>query len=139
MKIRLGTALIIFMIALPIFSLTTTSQTIPIPTSLSLIIYNDGIVHISYTLSVNQSYPSINVTLFGSQYENIIVLDENNTLLDYQIEDTDIIIDSLGAETIELDYNALDLTNKTFGVWTISLQAPINFTITFPVNTTIID
>jgi uncharacterized membrane protein len=135
MKNRIGIASLLFLITLPIL----TSQITTTPTSLSLTIYSDGVVHTSYLLTVNQSHPSINVTLFGSQYENIIIRDENGSLLDYQLENSIMTVDTLGADTIQCEFDVLDLTNKTLGVWILSIHAPINFTVTFPINTTIID
>jgi uncharacterized membrane protein len=72
-------------------------------------------------------------------YEHLTVVDENASLLDYQIYDTVMVIDSLGADAVELEYDALNLTNKTHGIWTLTVAAPVNVSLTFPVNTTIID
>jgi uncharacterized membrane protein len=106
---------------------------------LDLLIYQDGAVHVQYLLHVNASVPTVNVTLLGELYEQLIIVDENASFLDYQIHGTVLIIDSLGAQLVELDYDVLDLTNKTRGIWTLTIDAPVNVTLTFPVNTTIID
>jgi uncharacterized membrane protein len=102
-------------------------------------VYSDGIIHVSYTLAVDQIVPSVNVTLFGLLYENLIVVDENNTFLDYSLFAPTIVVDSLGARSIRLEWDALDLTNKTSGIWALTIDAPITFTVTFPKNTTILD
>jgi uncharacterized membrane protein len=115
------------------------SQVNSTPTSLSLIVYRDGIIHVSYTFAVDQIVPSVNVTLFGLLYENLIVVDENNTFLKYFLEAPTIAVDSLGARSISLEWDALDLTNKTSGIWAMTIDAPITFTVTFPKNTTILD
>ena len=39
------------------------SQVTSTPTTLSLLVYSDGIIHVSYTLAVGQIVPSVNVTL----------------------------------------------------------------------------
>jgi uncharacterized membrane protein len=107
-------------------------------------VYSDGIIHVSYTLAVDQIVPSVNVTLFGLLNENLIVVNENNTVLGYSIYapttgSRAVAVYSLGARSIRLDWDAIDLTNKTFGVWVMTIDAPINFTVTFPKNTTILD
>ncbi|MCW4038516.1 MAG: hypothetical protein NWF13_07265 [Candidatus Bathyarchaeota archaeon] len=107
-------------------------------------VYNDGIIHVTYTLAVDQIVPSVNVTLFGLLNENLIVVDENNTLLVYSIyapttHSRAVDVYSLGARSIRLDWDALDLTNKTSGIWVMMIDAPINFTVTFPKNTRILD
>ncbi|MEE8570139.1 MAG: hypothetical protein V3S97_03965 [Candidatus Bathyarchaeia archaeon] len=115
------------------------SQVTSTPTTLSLMVYSDGIIHVSYTLAVGQIVPSVNVTLFGLMYENLIVFDENGTFLDYSLDAPIIVVDSLGARSIRLEWDALDLTNKTSGIWALTIDAPITFEVTFPKNTTILD
>lgn len=115
------------------------SQVTSTPTTLSLMVYSDGIIHVSYTLAVGQIVPSVNVTLFGLMYENLIVFDENGTFLDYSLDAPIIVVDSLGARSIRLEWDALDLTNKTSGIWAMTIDAPITFEVTFPKNTTILD
>lgn len=115
------------------------SQVTSTPTTLSLLVYSDGIIHVSYTLAVGQIVPSVNVTLFGLMYENLIVFDENGTFLDYSLDAPIIVVDSLGARSIRLEWDALDLTNKTSGIWALTIDAPITFKVTFPKNTTILD
>ncbi|MCW3987880.1 MAG: hypothetical protein NWE87_06145 [Candidatus Bathyarchaeota archaeon] len=72
-------------------------------------------------------------------YENLIVFDENGTFLDYSLDAPIIVVDSLGARSIRLEWDALDLTNKTSGIWALTIDAPITFKVTFPKNTTILD
>jgi uncharacterized membrane protein len=115
------------------------SQVTSTPTALSLLVYSDGIIHVTYTLAVAQIVPRVNVTLFGLLYENLIVVDENSTFLDYALDAPTLTVDSLGAQRINLEWDALDLTNKTSGIWALTIDAPISFTVTFPKNTTILD
>jgi uncharacterized membrane protein len=109
------------------------------PSTLSLRVYRDGVVHVTYALTVNQSHPHVTVALFGSVYANVFVVDENLTFLDFTLDASTIQIDTLGAATATIDVDVLDLTNKTQGVWTLQLNATIPFTTTFPRNTTIVD
>ena len=115
------------------------SQETATPTTLSMIIYGDGVTHVTYVLDVDPSIPGVKAALFGMQYENLIVIDENSTFLDYSLEEPIIHIDSLGARSIRIEWDALDLTNKTSGIWTLAIDSPITFTAIFPKNTTIID
>jgi uncharacterized membrane protein len=109
------------------------------PTTLSLLVYRDGVVHVTYALTVNQSHPHVTVPLFGAIHENVFVVDENLTFLDYTLDASTIRIDTLGAGTATIDVDVLDLTSKMQGVWTLRLNATIPFTTTFPRNTTIVD
>jgi len=45
--------------------------------SLTLTVFSDGFVLVDYKLLVNQSSPTINVTLLGETFEDLIVVDEN--------------------------------------------------------------
>jgi uncharacterized membrane protein len=116
-----------------------TAQSTATPYQLDLEVYQDGVVHIAYTFLVNQTLPQVNITLLGSLYQYLVVVDENDSILDYAIAEPEIVIDSLGAQQVHVEYDGLDLTNKTLGIWSIAVTAPINFTITFPVKTTILD
>lgn len=111
----------------------------PSDQQLHLLVYHDGAVHVQHIFNVNSSMPTVNVTLLSGLVEHLIVVDENGSILDYHLDNQVLVIDSLGAEVVELEYDALDLTNKTHGVWTLVVDVPVNVTLTFPVNTTIID
>lgn len=115
------------------------SQVTSTPTALSLLVYSDGIIHVTYTLAVAEIVPRVNVTLFGLLYENLLVVDENSTFLTYSLDPPILTVDSLGAQHISLEWDALDLTNKTSGIWTLSIDAPIAFLVTFPKNTTVLE
>ena len=115
------------------------SQVTSTPTALSLLIYSDGIIHVTYTLAVAEIVPRVNVTLFGLLYENLLVVDEDGTFLTYSLAPPILTVDSLGAQRINLEWDALDLTNKTSGIWTLSIDAPIAFIVTFPKDTTILE
>jgi len=109
------------------------------PKSLNLVAYRDGYVHVEYRVSVNPETPSISLGLIGSVVEDLIVTDENDTLLDYTIDGSAIEISTLGATETRIEYSTSTLTNKTGRLWTVSLFAPCNFTITLPENATVID
>lgn len=115
------------------------AQEIYAPLSLSLTVYSDGVVSVSYVLNVNTSAPNLNFTLFGYNIEELIVVDENDTPLDYTLDGSIINVDSLGASEVVVDYNTPDLTSKTGLIWTLAIDAPMTFTITFPPETTIVE
>lgn len=124
------------------------SLLLSIPTALSqegysygafiLTVYADGAVHVSETLSVDPTEPFIEVTLLTSSVEYLLVTDENGTLLDNTPTDGTILIDTLGATRAVIEYDCLDLTSKLGALWTLAVDSPANFTLTFPANTTVI-
>jgi len=106
--------------------------------SVDLVVYRDGLVRITQALTVNETFPAITVRLLASTVDNVIVVDENGTLLDYEIEEYNMTIFSLGARRIVMEYDTVMLTQKEAGVWTLSLNTPYNLTIRFPEGSTVI-
>lgn len=139
MRRQLPTAILIAIVILAHACPLIIAQNPIITQQLHLQVYQDGAIHIQHSLVLNASVPTVNTTLLSGLYEHLMIVDENMSFLDYQISDNIVIIDSLGAHIVTLAYDALDLTNKTHGIWTLRVDAPINVTLTFPVNTTIID
>ncbi len=106
--------------------------------SLTLTVYADGVVYVEYTLNVDPTYPRINLTLLGKNIENLIVVDEENSPLDFSFKNKEILIDTLGASMVKVSYTTSDLTNKTGRLWTLTAETPTNTTIILPVKATIL-
>ena len=53
--------------------------------SIDLTVYRDGLVHVTQTLIVNELTPEVTLPLLSSSIENVIVLDENQMPVDYEI------------------------------------------------------
>ena len=69
----------------PNFSSTLVLASSPVASeSLTLTTYLDGFVLVSHELTLNQTFPSVNVTLLGEAYEDILVVDEPN--LPFQVD-----------------------------------------------------
>jgi uncharacterized membrane protein len=110
----------------------TISQTV------TLTAYLDGYVMVAHELQVNQSYPSVNVSLLCETYENLLIVDESDLPLDFSISDGDASVSSLGSSAIKVSYLTQDLTSKTGKYWTLSVNAPVNTTVILPEAVTII-
>lgn len=106
--------------------------------SLTLTIYLDGFVLVNHGLELNQTFPSVNVTLFGEAYEEVLVVDEQNLPLDFTLVNDEAIIHSLGASQIKIAYFTPDLTSKTGKYWTLSAEVSTNVTVVLPEDTSII-
>ncbi|MBS7614179.1 hypothetical protein KEJ18_00320 [Candidatus Bathyarchaeota archaeon] len=107
--------------------------------STSLTVYRDGLVHVAQTIIVNETVPYFTLTLFSNLVENILVTDENQTVLDYEIVEQNITIFSLGCQSVFLEYDTTALTGKKAEVWTISFWTPYNLTLTLPQNSELMD
>jgi len=101
-------------------------------------IYRDGLVRVTQTLSVNDTIPAVTVQLLASSADNFVVLDENQTVLDYSIAGTDLTLFTLGATNVSIQYDTHALTRKEFEVWTFTVDSPYNLTVQLPEQSTIV-
>ncbi len=101
-------------------------------------VYRDGVVHIDSLLAVNDTVPSISFELLTSSLDNVFVIDENYTFVDYEVDAENMTIYSFGATRIHVEYDTIALTEKESGVWTILLQCPYNVTLYLPSDSTIV-
>ena len=101
-------------------------------------VYRDGLAHVTQAISVDELVPEVEVSLLSSSVENLIVLDENQLPVDYQINGTILSIFTLGAPHVSIEYDTVALTNKAADVWTLVLNSPYNLTVSLPKNSTIV-
>ena len=109
------------------------------PETLSLTVYPDGFVFIDYTLAVDPTSPTENVTVFGQVLEDLLVSGKDGLPLDYSIGNNYIVtVYSLGTDEIKLTYLTQDLTSKDGRYWTLTAETPVSTQIVLPEETTII-
>jgi uncharacterized membrane protein len=106
--------------------------------SLNLTVYRDGLVHVSQVLVVNESFPEIFVPLLSLSIENILVLDQDENAVDYEIDGLNMTIYSLGAENILLEYDTIAITKKEAEVWTLTADNPFTAMVFLPQNATVV-
>ncbi|MCW4026736.1 MAG: hypothetical protein NWE76_04540 [Candidatus Bathyarchaeota archaeon] len=107
--------------------------------SVELTLYRDGLVHVTQALTVNETYPSASFPLLASSIENILALDENQTLLDYETDGPQITVFTLGSTRVFLEYDTISITRKEAEVWTLNLTGcPYNLTVCLPEESTIV-
>ncbi|MBS7630687.1 helix-turn-helix domain-containing protein [Candidatus Bathyarchaeota archaeon] len=102
-------------------------------------IYPDGYVSVIYTVKVDPTVESINLTLFGSDFQYLIVEDQDGLPLDFSLKDGTVTIFSLGAILVRVSYETFDLTNKSYNIWTFYVYTPIPASILLPENSTVVD
>ena len=97
-----------------------------------LTVYRDGLVEVTQTVVVNETYPSVTLPLLATSVENIIVVDENQTPFEYEITGSYLTVFSLGAKIVELEYDTTTLTLKEAELWTLVVDTPYNLTVFLP-------
>lgn len=106
--------------------------------SIELKVYRDGLVHITQTIIVDELAPDITLPLFSPSIENVLVLDENQLAVDYEINGGNLTIFTLGATRVLVEYDTIALTKKEAEVWTLVADNPYNLTVFLPQNATVI-
>jgi len=105
---------------------------------MKLTVFRDGLVHVTQTLIVNELYPEIILTLLSASIENVIVLDDNQMAVDYEINGGNLTVFTLGAERVLVEYDTITLTMKEAEVWTLIVDNPYNLTVFLPQNSTVV-
>ena len=131
-----GCLLFVLLLSAP---LTATGVTEFQVESTDLQVYRDGLVHATQTLTVNETLPAVTLPLLGSSVDNFIVLDENQTVLDYDIEGINLTVFTLGATAVSVQYDTHSLTLKHAEEWTFLVDAQYNLTVHLPQDSTIVD
>jgi uncharacterized membrane protein len=108
------------------------------PKVLEFTIYADGTTHVFYQTDVDPQSPDFTLNLFGKSIENVVVQDENGTLLSSKIDGNNAIVQTLGASTIKADYDSPDQISKNGKTWTFKTNSPIAYSILLPKNTVIV-
>ena len=106
--------------------------------SSNLIVYKDGLVHVSQVLLANELSPELALALLSSSIENVMILDENQMQVDYEISQGNLTIFTLGVEHVFVEYDTITLTSKEAEVWTLFVDNPYNATVSLPQDSTII-
>jgi uncharacterized membrane protein len=106
--------------------------------SMILTVYRDGLVHAEQGLIVDETAPEITLSLLSDSTENVLLLDENKTSMDYKIEGKYLTAYTLGARNVLLEYDTISLTRKDAEVWTLVVDHEYNLTVSLPQNSTVI-
>ena len=102
-------------------------------------IYPDGTVHISQQSSADPTEPELKVPLFGKSIDNFVVQDEDGLLLSFDIDSKGATIQTFGASSVTIAYDSYDLVSKKGKIWTFAVDSPVDYTVTMPDESTVVD
>jgi len=108
------------------------------PKVLDFTIYADGTTHVFYQTDVDAQSPDFIMNAYGSSIDNLVVQDENGTLLSSKVDTNSVTVATLGASTIKVDYDTPDLISKNGKTWTFHVNSPVDYSILLPKNTVIV-
>lgn len=102
-------------------------------------IYPDGTTHISQQSSADPTEPELKVPLFGKSIDNFVVQDEDGLLLSFDIDSKGATIQTFGASSVTVAYDSYDLVSKKGKIWTFAVDSPVDYTLTIPDESTVVD
>jgi len=101
-------------------------------------VYADGVVAVDYTADVDPTLARVNITLFGSLYQDLIVEDQDGLPLDFSAIDSGLIVDTLASTSVSFYYVTPDLTDKSAQIWVFSVSTNISSSVLLPEGSTIV-
>lgn len=108
------------------------------PKVLDFTIYADGTTHVFYQTDVDPQSPDFILNVYGNSIENLVVQDENGTLLSSKMNTNTVTVATLGASAIKMDYDTPDLISKNGKTWTFHVNSSTDYSILLPKNTVIV-
>jgi len=108
------------------------------PKVLDFTIYADGTTHVFYQTDVDPQSPDFVFNVYGNSVENLVVQDENGTLLSSKMNVNTVTVETLGSSTIKVDYDTPDLISKNGKTWTFHVDSPTDYSIFLPKNSVIV-
>jgi uncharacterized membrane protein len=105
---------------------------------LDFTIDTDGTTHVFFSTEVDPLEPDFTMKLFGTSVDNLLAQDENDLLLSSQINGKNVVIETLGASQIKVDYDTADLVTKNGKIWSFSIDTPYEYSVLLPKNTVIV-
>jgi uncharacterized membrane protein len=107
------------------------------PTRLFFTVYGDGVVSVDYSVDVDPTLVSVNVTVFGVMLTDILVVDQDGLPLDYAVSGSVMEVDSLGSVSVTISYSTPDLTSKAASLWIFNVTTSVTSSVSLPEGSTI--
>jgi uncharacterized membrane protein len=108
------------------------------PNSLTIDVFQDGSTVIDYRIKPDPTLVTVNVTLPGENYANLIAVDQDGVILDWEQISDGIDVDGLGANELIITYSTSFLTNKTGSTWTVSADSPVSTLYQLPLDAVLV-
>jgi uncharacterized membrane protein len=114
-----------------VFAVTYTIST------LTISVDPDGYTNLEYKITTDPTAANITLPLIGGNYTSLLITDQNNAPLDYQIQGGGVMISSLGS-SVDVSYSTQSLTSKRGDLWEINVTAPVSFNVVLPQGATLV-
>jgi uncharacterized membrane protein len=101
-------------------------------------VYPDGFTAVDHFTEVDPTLVRVNITLFGSLFQDILVEDQDGLPLDFSLKNHEMTIDVLGSYSVSIYYVTPDLTDKSGQLWFFKVSTPVLSSVLFPEDTTVV-
>ncbi len=109
------------------------------PVDLVFTVYSDGETKVEYSVEGDPLKVRVDVSLFGTHFDDLIIVNQYDFPLESSVIDSSVKIDSIGATKIFITYSTSSLTTKTGLIWTFNVTTPIPSKILLPKQSTIFE
>ena len=106
--------------------------------SLTIEIFPDGSVNVDYKIKPDPSLARVNVSLPGKYYTDLLIVDEDGIILDWDPVDCGVEVDSIGTEELSISYYSVSLTNKTGSTWSVCIDSEASTNYLLPSNAVLV-
>ncbi|MCD6444461.1 winged helix-turn-helix transcriptional regulator [Candidatus Bathyarchaeota archaeon] len=105
---------------------------------LTFTVYPDGVVHVTIKLYVNETYPAFSIRVIGAPAMDLLVTDSSGAPLNFDLDDGNLTVYSLGASEVYVEYETLNLTYKEGVLWSFAANSSVSFYVILPWNATVV-
>ena len=130
--LRVGVAIVVLMTA------CTVADSYGSSGSLSVMVYQDGLAHVSAQFDVDPLDPVFELDLLGLEVDNFVATDGDRALLSVEFLEGVAILETFDSETVVAEYDVHDLVSKEGRIWTFTLNAVQDYALIMPRNAVII-
>ena len=108
------------------------------PQYLSVMVYQDGLAHVSAQFDADLLNPVYELDLLGLAVDNFVATDEDDTLLSAEFRGDRVALDIFDSRTILVEYDVHDLVSKAGRIWTFTLNSTQDYTLLMPKDAVIV-
>lgn len=108
------------------------------PQSLSVMVYQDGLAHVSAQFEADPLNPVFELNLLGLAVDNFVATDEDDTLLSAEFLGGKVALDTFDSGTVLVEYDVHDLISKAGRIWTFALNSTQDYTLLMPKDAVIV-
>ena len=98
-----------------------------------IIVYPDGLAHVTAQFDVDPQEPSFVAKLLGSAVDNFVAVDEDGILLVAEREGaSSMVLETFDSGTVMVSYDVHDIVSKDGRIWTFMLDVDHGYTVLMP-------